>query len=111
MTFRKFFSVAFVSATVLSACTNDTETSSVESEYVNSVRVTVEGFKEDAPATRTSHILTSTGMDIQWAEGDALGIYPVGGDQHKFPISSGVASPVKTQMDVAPAFIPTAMSV
>lgn len=92
MTFRKFFSVAFVSATVLSACTNDTETSSVESEYVNSVRVTVEGFKEDAPATRTSHILTSTGMDIQWAEGDALGIYPVGGDQHKFPISSGVAS-------------------
>ena len=92
MTFRKFFSVAFVSATVLSACTNDTETSSVESEYVNSVRVTVEGFKEDAPATRTSHILTSTGMDIQWAEGDALGIYPIGGDQHKFPISSGVAS-------------------
>ena len=92
MTFRKFFSVAFVSATVLSACTNDTETSSVESEYVNSVRVTVEGFKEDSPATRTSHILTSTGMDIQWAEGDALGIYPVGGDQHKFPISSGVAS-------------------
>ena len=92
MTFRKFFSVAFVSATVLSACTNDTETSSVESEYVNSVRVTVEGFKEDTPATRTSHILTSTGMDIQWAEGDALGIYPVGGDQHKFPISSGVAS-------------------
>ena len=77
---------------MLCACTNETEDSSVENEYVNSVRVTVESFKDDLPTTRTNHILTSTGMDVQWAEGDALGIYPIGGDQVKFPLSSGSAS-------------------
>ena len=77
---------------MLCACTNETEDSSVENEYVNSVRVSVERFKDDLPTTRTNHILTSTGLDVQWAEGDALGIYPIGGDQVKFPLSSGSAS-------------------
>ena len=92
MTFRQILSVTFVSTVMLCACTNETEESSGENEYVNSVRVSVESFKDDLPATRTNHILTSTGMDVQWAEGDALGIYPIGGDQVKFPLSSGSAS-------------------
>ncbi len=92
MTFRQILSVTFVSTVMLCACTNETEESSGENEYVNSVRVSVESFKDDLPATRTNHILTSTGLDVQWAEGDALGIYPIGGDQVKFPLSSGSAS-------------------
>ena len=92
MTFRQILSVTLFSTVMLCACTNETEDSSVENEYVNSVRVTVESFKDDLPTTRTNHILTSTGMDVQWAEGDALGIYPIGGDQVKFPLSSGSAS-------------------
>ena len=92
MTFRQILSVTFVSTVMLCACTNETEDSSVENEYVNSVRVSVERFKDDLPTTRTNHILTSTGLDVQWAEGDALGIYPIGGDQVKFPLSSGSAS-------------------
>ena len=92
MTFRQILSVTFVSTVMLCACTNETEDSSVENEYVNSVRVSVEKFKDDLPTTRTNHILTSTGLDVQWAEGDALGIYPIGGDQVKFPLSSGSAS-------------------
>ena len=92
MTFRQILSVTFVSTAMLCACTNEAEDSSVDNEYVNSVRVTVESFKDDLPTTRTNHILTSTGLDVQWAEGDALGIYPIGGDQVKFPLSSGSAS-------------------
>ena len=96
MTFRQILSVTFVSTVMLCACTNETEESSVENEYVNSVRVSVERFKDDLPTTRTNHILTSTGLDVQWAEGDALGIYPIGGDQVKFPLSSGNASAYAT---------------
>lgn len=92
MTFRQILSVTLFSTVMLCACTNETEDSSVENEYVNSVRVSVERFKDDLPTTRTNHILTSTGLDVQWAEGDALGIYPIGGDQVKFPLSSGSAS-------------------
>ena len=92
MTFRQILSVTLFSTVMLCACTNETEDSSVENEYVNSVRVSVESFKDDLPTTRTNHILTSTGLDVQWAEGDALGIYPIGGDQVKFPLSSGSAS-------------------
>ena len=96
MTFRQILSVTFVSTVMLCACTNETEESSVENEYVSSVRVSVERFKDDLPTTRTNHILTSTGLDVQWAEGDALGIYPIGGDQVKFPLSSGNASAYAT---------------
>jgi len=96
MTFRQILSVTFVSTVMLCACTNETEESSAENEYVNSVRVSVERFKDDLPTTRTNHILTSTGLDVQWAEGDALGIYPIGGDQVKFPLSSGNASAYAT---------------
>ena len=92
MTFRQILSVTLFSTVMLCACTNETEDSSVENEYVSSVRVSVEKFKDDLPTTRTNHILTSTGLDVQWAEGDALGIYPIGGDQVKFPLSSGSAS-------------------
>ncbi len=92
MTFRQILSVTFVSTVMLCACTNETEESSAGNEYVSSVRVSVEKFKDDLPTTRTNHILTSTGLDVQWAEGDALGIYPIGGDQVKFPLSSGSAS-------------------
>ena len=96
MTFRQILSVTLFSTVMLCACTNETEDSSVENEYVNSVRVSVERFKDDLPTTRTNHILTSTGLDVQWAEGDALGIYPIGGDQVKFPLSSGNASAYAT---------------
>lgn len=92
MTFRNILSVALVSTAMLCACTNDTEDSSANNEYVNSVRVSVDSFKDETPATRTNHVLTSTGIDIKWVEGDALGIYPVGGDQVKFPLSSGSTS-------------------
>ena len=92
MTFRNILSVTLVSTVMLSACTNDTEETSVNNEYVSSVRVSVDRFKDETVTTRTNFVLTSTGIDIKWVEGDALGVYPVGGDQVKFPLSSGSTS-------------------
>lgn len=74
----------------ISSCSNDEEFSSQESsEFVNSVRVTVEDFLPESTATRTAYTVDGSGFHFQWIEGDALGIYPVGGDQVKFPISNG----------------------
>ena len=92
MTFRNILSVALASTAMFSACTNDTEEATVNNEYVSSVRVSVDSFKDEAATTRTNFVLTSTGIDIKWVEGDALGVYPVGGDQVKFPLSSGSTS-------------------
>ncbi len=73
---------------MLFSCTNDNELTSSKSEYVNSVRVTVEDFQPES-ASRTAYTVDGTGFHFQWVDGDALGIYPVGGDQVKFPISAG----------------------
>ncbi len=73
---------------MLFSCTNDNELTSSKSEYVNSVRVTVEDFQPEN-ASRTAYTVDGTGFHFQWVDGDALGIYPVGGDQVKFPISAG----------------------
>lgn len=76
----------------MSSCSNDNELTSDNSEYVTSVRVTVEDFLPESPATRTSYTVDANGFNFHWADGDALGIYPVGGDQVKFPISQGDGS-------------------
>lgn len=76
---------------VMSSCSNDNDINSTKSEFVNSVRVTVEDFQPET-ATRTAYTVDGSGFHFQWTDGDALGIYPVGGDQVKFPISNGDGS-------------------
>lgn len=83
------FLAMLVMATLGSCSDNNAPTSS---EYVSSVRVTVEDFKPEIPTSRTAYTVDASGFHFQWAEGDALGIYPVGGDQVKFPISKGDGS-------------------
>ena len=75
----------------MSSCTNNNEIKLTKCEYLNSVRVTVEDFLPEA-TTRTAYTVDDSGFHFQWADGDALGIYPVGGDQVKFPISNGDGS-------------------
>lgn len=89
----------FASLLLLNSCTNENELlSSSKSEFINSVRVSVEDFipEKSNTETRTAYTVDDTGFHFQWAEGDALGIYPVGGDQVKFPISSGDGSATAT---------------
>ena len=57
MTFRQIQSVTLVSAAFLCACNNETEDSSVENEYVSSVRVTVESFKDGIADFLMCHFL------------------------------------------------------
>ena len=83
--------MALSSIIALSACTNDVWKTN-NSEYVNSVKVTVEDFVPAEPSSRTAYTVDGTGFHFQWADSDALGIYPIGGDQVKFPISAGDGS-------------------
>lgn len=93
---RKLSILAMLAVAVMSSCSNDNELSSTNSEYVNSVRVTVEDFLQEGAQTRTAYTVDGSGFHFSWVEGDALGIYPVGGDQVKFPISNGDGSATAT---------------
>lgn len=88
--------LALLAMAVMSSCSNDNELSSTNSKYVNSVRVTVEDFQQEGAQTRTAYTVDGSGFHFSWVEGDALGIYPVGGDQVKFPISNGDGSAIAT---------------
>lgn len=92
MNINKLSIAVLLVVAAMSSCTNDNELNSNKSEYINSVRVTVEDFLPEASGTRTAYTVDGSGFHFQWADGDALGIYPVGGDQVKFPISSGDGS-------------------
>lgn len=59
---------------------------------VKNISATLEPMTFDGQ-TRTSHTVSDTqGFLSEWAEGDILGIYPVGGDQVAFPISAGAGT-------------------
>lgn len=92
MNINKLSIAVLLVVAAMSSCTNDNELNSNKFEYLNSVRVTVEDFLPETSGTRTAYTVDGSGFHFQWADGDALGIYPVGGDQVKFPISSGDGS-------------------
>lgn len=91
MNYKNLFYIPLLAIAFMSSCSNDNEINSTSSEYVNSVRVTVEDFQPES-TTRTAYTVDGSGFHFQWVDGDALGIYPVGGDQVKFPISNGDGS-------------------
>lgn len=65
----------------------------LQAETMREVSATLNGFKPGESMTRTAYnISEETGFQTVWAEGDVLGIYPIGGDQVSFPISNGVGS-------------------
>ena len=62
----------------------------LETIVLKEVKATISDFEyEPENATRTSYSLGESGYEAKWADGDVLGIYPVGGDQVAFPISDG----------------------
>lgn len=92
MNYKNLFHIPLLAIAVMSSCSIDNELGSTKSEYINFVRVTVEDFQPESLSTRTAYTVDASGFHFQWADGDALGIYPVGGDQVKFPISNGDGS-------------------
>lgn len=81
----KFHFLSIASLFLCCACTSENDLFS-SAEFVKIINVNVSEFTQET-TTRTSYIVDNTGFHFSWAEGDALGIYPIGGDQVKFPIS------------------------
>ena len=64
-----------------------------ESIVLKEVKATICDFEyESENSTRTLYSLGESGYEAKWADGDVLGIYPVGGDQVAFPISDGTGT-------------------
>lgn len=64
-----------------------------ESMAIKEVKATICDFDyEPENEARTSYSLGESGYEARWADGDVLGIYPVGGDQVAFPISDGTGA-------------------
>lgn len=75
---------------LLSGCTSD---DAFESVPVREIRATLDSFKVEESLTRTEYNISETsGFQTVWAQGDILGIYPIGGDQVSFPISDGIGT-------------------
>ena len=65
----------------------------LETIVLKEVKATICDFEyEPENAARTSYSLGESGYEAKWADGDVLGIYPVGGDQVAFPISDGTGA-------------------
>lgn len=68
------------------SCSSNDETIS-SSEYVKHFSVVGEDFQMES--TRATY---QSNLSFSWSAGDTIGIYPIGGDQVAFPISSGDGS-------------------
>ena len=77
---------------VLSSCNEDKIISN--NQLVRTISVTGQDFVDGdgIVGTRASYSVDGTGFHFTWTQGDTVGIYPVGGDQVAFPISSGEGS-------------------
>lgn len=61
-------------------------------QLIKSVNVTSQDFQDGDAGTRATYTVDDGGFHFTWSAGDTVGIYPVGGDQVAFPISSGEGS-------------------
>ena len=77
---------------IMSSCNEDKVISN--NQLVKSISFTGQDFLDgDAVnSTRAAYTVDGTGFHFSWTQGDTVGIYPVGGDQVAFPISSGEGS-------------------
>lgn len=74
----------------LSSCNDEKNIN--QSTTINAIMVTGEDFVDGETGTRATYLVDGTGFHFSWSLGDTVGIYPVGGDQVAFPISSGEGS-------------------
>ena len=82
--------MGLATALSLSSCVEDKMIS--DTQLVKSISITGQDFQSGEPGTKAAYTVDGTGMHFSWTEGDTVGIYPVGGDQVAFPISSGEGS-------------------
>lgn len=80
--------LCLLAAASISSCKDDYE----NTVDVKEVNVKLCAFEDDSIDTRSSYTNSTNGIEGVWAEGDILGIYPIGGDQVAFPISDGIGT-------------------
>lgn len=91
MKYTKLLFVGVLASLALPACDESEEFTS-QNEMVTDIIVTGEDIvPELGVATRTSYTMESS-LKFSWSTGDTLGIYPIGGTQVDFPISTGEGS-------------------
>lgn len=85
-----FLWMGLIGLMVLSSCEDERIIS--QSTTVNALTVSGEDFTDGETGTRAGYLVDGTGFHFSWTQGDTVGIYPLGGDQVAFPISSGEGS-------------------
>ena len=89
---RLWLVVGMTSLFILSSCNEDKIISN--NQLIKSISVTGQDFVDGdvENTTRAAYTVDGSGFHFSWSQGDTVGIYPVGGDQVAFPISSGEGS-------------------
>lgn len=89
---RLLLVLGMISLFILSSCNEDEIIS--QNQLVHSISVKGQDFTDgdSGNGTRASYSVDGAGFHFSWAQGDTVGIYPLGGDQVAFPISSGEGS-------------------
>ena len=78
--------LCMVVLSLLASCTDER----FETIELKEVKAIVCDFDAEQEGTsRTSYEHGESGYQTKWADGDVLGVYPVGGDQVAFPLSKG----------------------
>ena len=78
--------LCMVVLSLLASCVDE----QFESIELKEVKAIVCDFDAEQEGTsRTSYEHGESGYQTKWADGDVLGVYPVGGDQVAFPLSKG----------------------
>ena len=78
--------LCMVVLSLLASCV-DQQFESIVLKEVKAIVCDFDAELEDA--SRTSYEHGESGYQTKWADGDVLGVYPVGGDQVAFPLSKG----------------------
>ena len=87
---RLWIEAAIIAFIVLSSCNDDKLIKSTQ--VIKSIIVSAQDFQNADAVTRGVLAVNGSGFHFSWTAGDTIGIYPVGGDQVAFPISSGEGS-------------------
>lgn len=93
----RHFLLPMMGILALSACSERalvSEDSNIQDGTAGRITVCSEMVRFDGPeSTRAEYTVSDRdGFVLNWTLGDTIGIYPVGGDQHAFPISEGSGS-------------------
>ena len=82
----------FTMLSLISCKESDSLFSDNSDKWVTGIYATTTDVIADVDQTRALAVSPTGSLSFSWADGDVLGIYPIGGDQVAFPISDGAGT-------------------